>query len=192
MSYQTPYKNQFKSNAIDLARATYLPLDQAAIFGEKLGFTLDTELSSESTMVFVDQNGQPTIAHRGSVTAKDWLVDDVLIAAGSNRETERLRRARQITAAAEAKYKEGLDINSGSRLQNGTRQTDYWSKSSKSTSNCRGEAKKSSQPVFARPDSVPEQCGEIAQPGKFEVKSEVSFKVSFIVVFFALVILARH
>ncbi|KAJ1616602.1 hypothetical protein T492DRAFT_850711 [Pavlovales sp. CCMP2436] len=55
-------------------------------------------------MVFVDKNGQPTIAHRGSVTAKDWLVNDVLIAAGAHRETERLRRARQITAAAELKY----------------------------------------------------------------------------------------
>ncbi|KAJ1637700.1 hypothetical protein T492DRAFT_834280 [Pavlovales sp. CCMP2436] len=105
MSYQPPYKNQFKSNAIDLARATYLLLDQAAVFCEKLGYKLDTKLSRDNTMVFVDRNGQPTISHRGSVTGKDWLVDDVLIAAGSNRKTDRLRRARQITAAAEAKYK---------------------------------------------------------------------------------------
>ncbi|KAJ1617245.1 hypothetical protein T492DRAFT_1133956 [Pavlovales sp. CCMP2436] len=91
---------------LSLTRATYLPLDQAAILGERLGFTLDPQLSLDNTTMLVNnRTGQPTIALRGSVTAKDWLVDDVLIAAGSNPETERLRRARQITAAAEAKYK---------------------------------------------------------------------------------------
>ncbi|KAJ1620937.1 hypothetical protein T492DRAFT_847416 [Pavlovales sp. CCMP2436] len=150
--------NQFKSSATELARASYLPLDQAAVYGQKLGYTLDTQLSQDNTIVFIDNiTGQPTIAHRGSVTAKDWLVDDVLIAAGANRETERLRRARQITAAAEMKYKQKsnaighslggrLAERSGSggevvtfnkaaglgdinsRLPNGTRQTDVRTK----------------------------------------------------------------
>ncbi|KAJ1616281.1 hypothetical protein T492DRAFT_850935 [Pavlovales sp. CCMP2436] len=75
--------NKFKQDATNLARATYMPLQQAAEFGKKIGYTLDTELSRPNTMVFVDQSGQPTIAHRGSVTAKDWLVDDALIATGS-------------------------------------------------------------------------------------------------------------
>ncbi|KAJ1625053.1 hypothetical protein T492DRAFT_844290 [Pavlovales sp. CCMP2436] len=90
----------------DLARATYLPLNEAEKYGESLGYKLDRQLSQDNTMVFIDKKtGQPTIAHRGSVTPRDWLVDDVLIAAGSNHETQRLRRARQIIAAAEAKYK---------------------------------------------------------------------------------------
>ncbi|KAJ1620675.1 hypothetical protein T492DRAFT_847634 [Pavlovales sp. CCMP2436] len=97
--------NQFKSKAVELARASYLPLDQAAFSGQKLGFTLDTQLSRDNTMVFIDnKTEQPTIAHRGSVTAKDWLVDDVLIVAGVRQDTDKQRRARQITAAAEMKY----------------------------------------------------------------------------------------
>ncbi|KAJ1634293.1 hypothetical protein T492DRAFT_836956 [Pavlovales sp. CCMP2436] len=65
------YQNQFKSSAIDLARASYLPSDQAAVFGEKLGFTLDsTELLRDNTIAFVNKkNGQPTLAHRGLITA---------------------------------------------------------------------------------------------------------------------------
>ncbi|KAJ1626260.1 hypothetical protein T492DRAFT_1122225 [Pavlovales sp. CCMP2436] len=99
-------ENNFKCNSIDLARASYLLLDKAAAFGDSLGFTLDPQLSQDNTMVFIDKRtNQPTIVHRGSVTPRDWLVDDLLISAGSNHETQRLRRARQITAAAEAKYR---------------------------------------------------------------------------------------
>ncbi|KAJ1640659.1 hypothetical protein T492DRAFT_831930 [Pavlovales sp. CCMP2436] len=97
--------NTFKRNSVDLARASYLPLNEAEKFVEGLGYTLDRQLSRDDTMVVVDARGQPTIIHRGSVTPRDWLVDDVLIAAGSNHETQRLRRARQITLVAEAKYK---------------------------------------------------------------------------------------
>ncbi|KAJ1627529.1 hypothetical protein T492DRAFT_842318 [Pavlovales sp. CCMP2436] len=81
-----------------------MPLPQAAAFGETLGYTLDTALSRPNTMVFVDRSGQPTIAHRGSVTAKDWLIDDSLIAIGAHKNTDRLNLARSITAAAEKKY----------------------------------------------------------------------------------------
>ncbi|KAJ1635752.1 hypothetical protein T492DRAFT_1131141 [Pavlovales sp. CCMP2436] len=77
---------------------------QAAAFGETLGYKLDTELSRPNTMVFVDQSGQPTIAHRGSVTAKDWLVDDALIAVSAHKNTDRLNLSRSITAAADEKY----------------------------------------------------------------------------------------
>ncbi|KAJ1619957.1 hypothetical protein T492DRAFT_848175 [Pavlovales sp. CCMP2436] len=98
-------KNGCLVNTADLARASYLPLNEAEKFVETLGFTLDRQLSREDTMVVVDIRGQPTIIHRGSVTPRDWLVDDVLIAAGSSHETQRLRRARQVTVAAEAKYK---------------------------------------------------------------------------------------
>ncbi|KAJ1628131.1 hypothetical protein T492DRAFT_841835 [Pavlovales sp. CCMP2436] len=98
-------EDNFKRNAIDLARASYLPLDQAAAFGDSLGFTLDSQLSQADTLVYTDKRtGQPTIVHRGSTTPRDFLVDDALIAFGSGRETQRQRRAREITAATEAKY----------------------------------------------------------------------------------------
>ncbi|KAJ1639103.1 hypothetical protein T492DRAFT_833131 [Pavlovales sp. CCMP2436] len=55
-------------------------------------------------MVFVDRSGQPVVAHRRSVTAKDWLVDDALISVGAHKNTDRLNLARIITAATEKKY----------------------------------------------------------------------------------------
>ncbi|KAJ1639037.1 hypothetical protein T492DRAFT_833227 [Pavlovales sp. CCMP2436] len=98
--------DNFKRNAIDLARASYLPLDQAAVFGDSLGFSFDTQLSQVDTFVYTDKRtGQPAIVHRGSTSPRDFLVDDALIAFGSDRETQRLRRAREITRSAEAKYK---------------------------------------------------------------------------------------
>ncbi|KAJ1640836.1 hypothetical protein T492DRAFT_831833 [Pavlovales sp. CCMP2436] len=98
-------EDSFKRNAIDLARASYLPLDQAGTFGDTLGFTLDRQLSQADTLVYIDKRtGQPTIVHRGSTTPRDFLVDDALISVGSGRETRRQRRAREITTAAETKY----------------------------------------------------------------------------------------
>ncbi|KAJ1629135.1 hypothetical protein T492DRAFT_841074 [Pavlovales sp. CCMP2436] len=181
--------NQFKSNAVELARASYLPLDQAALY--------DAQLSQDNTTVFIDnRTGQPMIAHRGSVTAKDWLVDDVLIAAGANRETERLRRAKQITAVAEMKYQKksnavghslggrlaersgsggevvtfnkaaGLgDISS--RLPNGTRQTDVRTKLDAFSALSRLGRRTASQPPLAK------RC-EIAQPRKSAMNSDKS------------------
>ncbi|KAJ1625116.1 hypothetical protein T492DRAFT_844217 [Pavlovales sp. CCMP2436] len=95
---------KFKQDLTNLARASYLPLAEAARYGETLGYKLDTELSRPNTMVFVDRSGQPVVAHRGSVTAKDWLVDDALIAVGAHQNTDRLNLARSITAATEIKY----------------------------------------------------------------------------------------
>ncbi|KAJ1619184.1 hypothetical protein T492DRAFT_848746 [Pavlovales sp. CCMP2436] len=98
-------EDSFKRNAIDLARASYLPLDQAAIYGDSLGFTLDRQLSQADTLVYTDKRtAQPTIVYRGSTTPRDFLVDDALIAFGSGRETQRQRRAREITVATETKY----------------------------------------------------------------------------------------
>ncbi|KAJ1637243.1 hypothetical protein T492DRAFT_834610 [Pavlovales sp. CCMP2436] len=65
-------------------------------------------------MVFVDQSGQPVVAHRGSVTAKDWLVDDALIAVGAHKNTDRLNLARSITAATEKNLGGRLAKQSGS------------------------------------------------------------------------------
>ncbi|KAJ1619605.1 hypothetical protein T492DRAFT_848434 [Pavlovales sp. CCMP2436] len=55
-------------------------------------------------MVFVDRSSQPVVAYRGSITAKDWLVDDALIAVGAHKNTARLNLARSITVATEKKY----------------------------------------------------------------------------------------
>ncbi|KAJ1624839.1 hypothetical protein T492DRAFT_1124080 [Pavlovales sp. CCMP2436] len=100
----TAAANKFKQDSTNLARASYLLLAQASAYGESMGYTLDKELSRPNTMVFVDRSGQPVVAHRGSVTAKDWLVDDALIAVGAHKNTDRLNLALSIMAATEKKY----------------------------------------------------------------------------------------
>ncbi|KAJ1640112.1 hypothetical protein T492DRAFT_832319 [Pavlovales sp. CCMP2436] len=109
----TTATNKFKQDSTNLARASYLPLSEASKYGESLGYTLDKDLSRPNTMVFVDRSGQPVVAHRGSVTAKDWLVDDALIAVGAHKNTDRLNLARNITAATEKSMV-------GRRIQSGT------------------------------------------------------------------------
>ncbi|KAJ1635350.1 hypothetical protein T492DRAFT_836149 [Pavlovales sp. CCMP2436] len=96
--------NKFKSNATNLARASYMSLSQFSAYAETLGYTLDEELSRPNTLVFVDRSGQPVVAHRGSTTAKDFLVDDTLIALGAHNNTDGLKLARSITQATEKKY----------------------------------------------------------------------------------------
>ncbi|KAJ1618440.1 hypothetical protein T492DRAFT_849340 [Pavlovales sp. CCMP2436] len=115
----TASANKFKQDSTNLARASYLPPAQASTYGESLGYTLDKELSRPNTMVFVDRSGQPVVAHRGSVTATDWLVDDALIAVGAHRNTDRLNLARSITVATEKKYgrpANSVGHSSGGRL----------------------------------------------------------------------------
>ncbi|KAJ1616846.1 hypothetical protein T492DRAFT_850528 [Pavlovales sp. CCMP2436] len=180
-----------------------------------LGYTLDAQLSMDNTMVFIDNiAGQPTIAHRGSVTAKDWLVDDVLIAAGANRETERLRQARQITAAAEMKYKQKSNAvghslggrlveRSGSggeivtfnkasglgdirsRLPNGTRQTDVQTKL---------DAVSALSSLGRRTSGVRggDRGGGRGRGGGHPMRIPVELSSVFFVSFYTLVTLARH
>ena len=45
-------------------------------------FTLDNRLSSKEAKVFIDQNGKPNIAVRGSKSVKDFLISDPLLALG--------------------------------------------------------------------------------------------------------------
>lgn len=57
----------------DILEASYLPQrDAAERLGQK-GYTYDPELSSMENKVFVDKEGKPHIAYRGSVRVSDWL-----------------------------------------------------------------------------------------------------------------------
>ncbi|KAJ1640860.1 hypothetical protein T492DRAFT_831851 [Pavlovales sp. CCMP2436] len=104
--------NTFKQDSTNLARASYLLLAEAAKYGGTLGYTLDTELSKPNTMVFIDRSsGQLVIVHRGSVTAKDWLVDDALIAVGAHKNTDKLNLARSITDATEKNITDATEKN---------------------------------------------------------------------------------
>ena len=49
---------------------------------EKENYKLDKGLSTKEAKVFIDKNGNPNIAVRGSKSAKDFLVSDPLLALG--------------------------------------------------------------------------------------------------------------
>lgn len=52
--------------------ASYKPQREAEGHLAKHGFTYDTESSTMERKVFVDKEGKPHIAHRGSIRASDW------------------------------------------------------------------------------------------------------------------------
>lgn len=57
-----------------ILQASYKPQRDAEADLAKLNYSYDPELSTMENKVFVDKaTGQPNIAYRGSVTAKDWL-----------------------------------------------------------------------------------------------------------------------
>jgi len=68
---------------------------------EDIGYTYDTELSSPDTKVFVDKQGNPHIAYRGSHRVEDVLTD---IQLGLGKETKRHKEAKDIAKKTEEKY----------------------------------------------------------------------------------------
>jgi len=68
---------------------------------EDVGYTFDTELSSPDTKVFIDKEGNPHIAYRGSHRVEDVLTD---IQLGLGKETKRHKEARDTAKKVETKY----------------------------------------------------------------------------------------
>lgn len=69
------------------ASSTYIPVEEREEFLKKEGmegFLLDKELSDVENTVFYNPDSKEMVyGARGSVAAKDWLVDDALIATGA-------------------------------------------------------------------------------------------------------------
>jgi len=72
------------------------------------GYKLDPRLSTVDTKVAVHKaSGRPVVLHRGSTTARDWLVSDALIAAGkADLLDPRHAKARKLTQKVKKKYKQ--------------------------------------------------------------------------------------
>jgi len=76
----------------------------------KLGYTYDKKLSTNQSKVFVDSQGNPNIAFRGSKTAKDWLISDPLLALGLQNLDPRFKEAKALTKKVEKKYGKPVDV----------------------------------------------------------------------------------
>ena len=70
-------------NHTQIYAASYQDPNVAKQTLNNLGYTYDDELSTPESKVFVDKNGNPNIAFRGSKrVVDDWLVSDPLLALG--------------------------------------------------------------------------------------------------------------
>ena len=76
---------------------------QAAESLKKHGFAYDHDLSTNESKVFVNRNGVPSTAHRGSKRVSDFVFDDLDLLVG-NKNTRRFNEAKELTAKVEQKY----------------------------------------------------------------------------------------
>ena len=88
------------SNLSGILEASYKPQREAEQDLSKLGYSYDPELSSMDTKVFIDKEGNPNIAYRGSVRAKeDWLSNaNILLGGKSAKDKEAVETAKKVQA----------------------------------------------------------------------------------------------
>ena len=89
----------------ELLSNSYKPQKEAAENMKRKGYKYDQDLSNMETKVFVDEkNDEPIIVHRGTTRVKDWF-DDVKLAVGLGKSTQRVKDAQEINKRVEEKYK---------------------------------------------------------------------------------------
>ena len=91
-----------EENLKTIFKASYQNPEDARISLEKKGFKYDTELSSPDTKVFVDEEGNPHIAFRGTKRVEDLLTD---LKVGLGIKTKREEEAQKAVKIAQEKYK---------------------------------------------------------------------------------------
>jgi len=96
-----------KSELKDVLKASYMPQKQAAAYLEKRqGYSYDPQLSSMQQKVFLNREGKPIIAQRGSTRLSDWLIEDPAALVGYSN-TSRVKEAKELAKATKEKY--GVD-----------------------------------------------------------------------------------
>lgn len=72
-------------NISSILEASYKPQQEAEQDFAKLGYSYDNELSSMGTKVFVDKDGNPNIAYRGTVRAETWADNAKILLGGQSK-----------------------------------------------------------------------------------------------------------
>lgn len=93
-----------------ILEASYQPKKLASKTLAKSGYTLDKKLSTNESKVFIDSEGNPNIAFRGSTNAKDFLFSDPLLGIGASKYDPRFQQAKQLTKQVEKKYGKPADV----------------------------------------------------------------------------------
>ena len=94
-----------------ILKISYQNQNQAKSNLEKLGYKYDHDLSTNDNKVFVDKEGNPNIAHRGThkLRLKD-LISDTALALGLEKYDNRFKEAKNVTRLAEEKYKKPVNV----------------------------------------------------------------------------------
>jgi hypothetical protein len=90
----------------DLIEASYKSQKDAREQLGRFGYTYDPSLSRMDTKVFLNEQGEPIILHRGSVRVSDWMPTNIALAGGLEQYTPRFKHATDITQKVKEKYKD--------------------------------------------------------------------------------------
>lgn len=93
----------------NILEASYQPNREAKETLEKEGYKLDTDLSTRENKVFIDAEGKPSIAFRGTVSKKD-VFSDVLLGLGLSHLDPRQKQSTNLVKMVEEKYKKAPDV----------------------------------------------------------------------------------
>lgn len=97
-------------NLKPILQASYLNQKDASKKLNQLGYTYDKDLSNNENKVFVDKNGNPNIAFRGSKRLKDFVGSDLKLALGLEKFDPRFQEAKLLTHAVEEKYHKPANV----------------------------------------------------------------------------------
>ena len=97
-----------EDNLSTILEASYKKQSEAQEDLGKIGYNYDPELSNMESKVFVDKEGKPSVAFRGSTRVSDWLIEDPAIALGIK--TPKQRKAEALVKRVEAKYGKPTDV----------------------------------------------------------------------------------
>ena len=96
---------KLRKNDGEFLKASYEDLNVAEKRMNKKGYSLDKDLSTDESKVFINKNNnKPVLIERGSSNLKDWVVDDVLIGIGLSGLSSRQQKTKALNRKIEEKY----------------------------------------------------------------------------------------
>jgi hypothetical protein len=98
------------NNLRPILEASYAKNKEAKKILESQNYKLDKGLSTKEAKVFVDENGVPNIAVRGSKTVKDFLISDPLVALGLGRFDPRQKSTDRLIKKTKQKYNQDPNL----------------------------------------------------------------------------------
>jgi hypothetical protein len=94
----------------DILKTSYLNQKEAANKFNNAGYKYDENLSSNDAKVFVDENGKPNIAFRGTKPRFKDYVSDLALLTGLEKYDTRFKESQRITQLVKDKYGKEPDV----------------------------------------------------------------------------------